>query len=114
MSTDAKNAVRLLNLCMNKRIEYDSPRFADGMFCVSCHRNDYRKLSAICKTKDLKITLKRESGLPGLIASYKHRIGLFIGAFLGACILWPLILIKSIPNFLGFTSILPKACTASQ
>ena len=88
VSTDAKNAVRLLNLCMNKRIEYDSPRFADGMFCVSCHRNDYRKLSAICKTKDLKITLKRESGLPGLIASYKHRIGLFIGAFLGACILW--------------------------
>ena len=88
VSTDAKNAVRLLNLCMNKRIEYNSPHFADGIFCISCHRNDYIKLSKICEIKDLTITLKRQGGLPVLISSYKRRVGLVIGALLGACILW--------------------------
>jgi len=86
VSTEAKNAARLLNLCMNGSIEYKAPFFSDGLFYISCHRREYKILSEICPVKGVDLKLHKCGGFPRLFSKYRYRWGLLAGAVLGACI----------------------------
>lgn len=86
VSTDEKNAVKLLNICMTRNIEYRSPKFRNGRFSISCHRGDYKALCEICPAKEIELLSERRSGAPKMFSKYKYRFGLLAGAILGLAI----------------------------
>lgn len=84
VSTQRKNAAKLLNVCMKSEIEYSNPFFEDNTFSITCHKKGYDKINSACFNRGIEITRTSYNGVPMLASKYKSRMGLAVGVVLSA------------------------------
>lgn len=82
ISTQHKNAAKLLNICMKLETAYTNPKFSDGTFSIECGKSAFDIISKACENRGVEIERSYYGGLPMLVAKYKNRLGLLIGAAL--------------------------------
>ena len=84
VSTQHKNAAKLLNICMKLETAYTNPKFSDGTFSIECGKSAFDRIAKACENRGVVIERSYYGGLPMLAAKYKNRLGLLVGAVLAA------------------------------
>ena len=83
-----KDGARLLNICMEYGIVYRRLRAVDdervGFFCSAYSSAALRRL---CAKKEIELTLVSSRGLPSLIYTYRHRVGILVGVILAVLLI---------------------------
>ncbi len=86
---NAKNALRLLNLCMECGFSYD--RFVseeDGGVRFSCDEITARRLLRSAEARGICVAVLECGGMPHFLRRYRRRAGMALGLLLGAILIW--------------------------
>ena len=88
LSTDGKNAARLLELCRRRVLIYeDFSHTEDGGIVLRFPLPAARRAAMLCEAYGIPVTVVREGGLPRLMQWMVRRAGLVVGLILGLILL---------------------------
>ncbi|MER2080330.1 MAG: sporulation protein YqfD [Ruminococcus sp.] len=78
---------RLLNLTAVRGISLWNPKPVEGGVCGSMYASDYRRIRPLAARAGVAARVERRHGLPFIVNRYKGRLGLPVGAVLGAVLI---------------------------
>ena len=87
ISSDAKNAEKIINLCNEKAISFTKVIFEEDKIMFSVALVQERKFIKLAKSASIDVTVISRKGLPSLAIRYRRRVGLLVG-FLIAIIIF--------------------------
>lgn len=79
ISSDAKNAEKIINLCNEKAISFTKVIFEEDKIMFSVALVQERKFIKLAKSASIDVTVISRKGLPSLAIRYHRRAGLFVG-----------------------------------
>lgn len=82
ISADYENATALLNLCMYLSIPYTEFRTAPDRVTMRLRLFAFRKLKREATARGIEYKIEKKDGIPVMLARYKYRFGIFVGALL--------------------------------
>ena len=89
IASDALNATRLLNLCLEFSFPFHSFRGEeDGSISFACPMTTARKLLRLAKEREITLTVERQGGIPMILARRGKRYGLMLGGLCGAILIF--------------------------
>ena len=88
LRTDAANAPRTLNFCMEREISFcDFAGETDGGVSISCFLPSAKRIRSYAEAQGFPVTVEKTGGLPLLLWQRKKRWGLILGAMLSILLL---------------------------
>ena len=89
IASDALNATRLLNLCLEFSFPFHAFRGEeDGSISFACPMMTARKLLRLAKERGIALTVERRGGIPMILAKRGKRYGLMLGGLCGVILLF--------------------------
>lgn len=79
---EARDAARILNLCMELDVPFRKNWRAEGSFFLALSLADREKLLRASADRGLFLSEVKRSGIPQICYRYRHRVGLFVGFLL--------------------------------
>lgn len=88
LRTRREYAGELLELCRRGGYVYRNVTFCEEHVCLDCSPAVAKRLLSICEERGIPLIIERSFGLPAVLCRYRHRLGIFVGLFLFAAILF--------------------------
>lgn len=88
MRVSRSYAGEVLNLCQHRGFVYREFRFEGEWGYFLCSYRMAKRLMEACRDRGIPLVVERDFGLPALLYRYRHRWGIFVGAWIFAVIVF--------------------------
>ncbi len=85
--SEAGDAERVLNLCMERSLVYREAKHTETGFCLLLSMREARRLLRYAEGANIPLTTIQKRGLPCFFLRYRHRVGLFAGTVIVAALM---------------------------